>query len=172
MCGAAEAVMVWESGDYSITRFVFQRLLGLVYLVAFLVALDQFRPLLGEHGLLPVPAFIKQVPFREAPSLFYWITKDWAFAVAAWLGVGLSLLVIGGINDRFTWLNAVIWGAMWLLYLSFVNVGQTFYGFGWEDILLEAGFLAMFLGAITVRTPAIVIYLFRWLEFRIMFGAG
>jgi hypothetical protein len=164
--------MVWESGDYSITRFVLQRLLGFVYFVAFLVALNQFRPLLGEHGLLPVPAFIKQVPFREAPSLFYWIPKDWAFAFAAWLGIGLSLLVIAGINDRFTWLNALIWGAMWLLYLSFVNVGQTFYGFGWEDILLEAGFLAMFLGARTVRTPFIVMYLFRWLEFRIMFGAG
>jgi hypothetical protein len=163
---------VWESGDYSLTRFVFQRFLGLVYLVAFLVALNQFRPLLGEHGLLPVPSFIKQVPFREAPSLFFWIPKDWAFALAAWLGIGLSLAVIAGLNDRFTWLNAVIWGAIWVLYLSFVNVGQIFYGFGWEDILLEAGFLAMFLGGRAVRTPVIVMYLFRWLAFRIMFGAG
>ena len=30
--------------------------------------------------------------------------------------------------------------------LSFVNVGQTFYAFGWESILLEACFFAMFLG--------------------------
>ncbi len=61
---------------------------------------------------------------------------------------------------------------MWLLYISFVNVGQIFYGFGWEDILLEAGFFAVFLGARGVQTPVAILYLLRWLEFRIMFGAG
>ena len=35
-----------------------------------------------------------------------------------------------------------MWAALWVLYLSFVNVGQTFYGFGWETLLLEAGLLA------------------------------
>jgi hypothetical protein len=85
----------------------------------------------------------------------------------------LSIIVILGVADRYTsWVNALIWAAIWVLYLSFVNVGQTFYAFGWESILLEAGFFAMFLGARSVRTPIIVIYLLRWLEFRIMFGAG
>jgi hypothetical protein len=59
-----------------------------------------------------------------------------------------------------------------VLYLSFVNVGQIFYGFGWGSILLEAGFLSMFLGGRSVQTPMPVIWLLRWLEFRIMFGAG
>jgi hypothetical protein len=166
-------VLTWFSGDYWLTRLVFQRGLGIVYFIAFLCALNQFRPLLGEHGLLPAPAFMARVSFRESPSLFYLAPKDWAFSAAAWLGLALSCLVIAGVADRYSsWLNAAIWAAMWLLYISFVNVGQTFYGFGWEAILLEAGFFAIFLGSRNVATPLAMIYLLRWLEFRVMFGAG
>jgi hypothetical protein len=165
--------MSWDSGDYWLTRLVFQRALGLVYLIGFLCALNQFRPLLGEHGLLPMAAFVRQVSFRETPSLFFFAPKDWAFTTAAWIGIALSCLVVAGIADRYSsWLNAVVWGAMWVLYLSFVNVGQTFYAFGWESIMLEAGFLAMLLGARSTAPSIIVNYLFRWLEFRVMFGAG
>lgn len=164
--------MTWDAGDYWLTRFVFQRALGICYLTAFICALNQFRPLLGEHGLLPVPIFVRQVGFRETPSLFFFAPRDWAFATAAWIGIVLSCLVIAGIADRYTWLNAVVWAGMWVLYISFVNVGQIFYGFGWESILLEAGFFAAFLGPRTVQTPIVVIYLLRWLEFRLMFGAG
>jgi hypothetical protein len=159
--------------NYWCTRLVFQRGLGLVYLIAFVCALNQFRPLLGERGLLPVPAFVRQVPFRTAPSLFYLAPNDRAFAAAAWSGILLSALVIAGLADRYTsWLNSLVWFGMWLLYISFVNVGQTFYGFGWESILLEAGFLSIFLGARDVQPPLIVIWLLRWLTFRVMFGAG
>jgi Lipase maturation factor len=165
--------VTWETGEYGLTRLVFQRMLGVVYLIAFVCALNQFRPLLGEHGLLPVPIFVREVPFRETPSLFYLAPKDWAFTAAAWLGIVLSCLVIAGFTDRYSsWFHAVVWGALWVLYLSFVNVGQTFYAFGWESITLEAGFFAMFLGARSVRTPIAILYLLRWLEFRIMFGAG
>jgi hypothetical protein len=165
--------VTWETGNYWLTRLVFQRGLGIVYLVAFVCALNQFRPLLGEHGLLPVPLFVKQATFREAPSLFFLAPKDWAFTTAAWIGIALSCLVIAGVADRrYWWLNGLIWFGMWLLYISFVNVGQTFYAFGWESILLEAGFFAIFLGSRRVETPIIVIYLLRWLEFRVMFGAG
>src|SRR5205807_823979 len=64
--------------DYWLTRLVFQRGLGLVYLTAFVCALNQFRPLLGEHGLLPVPIFARQTTFSESPSLFLFVPKDWA----------------------------------------------------------------------------------------------
>lgn len=165
--------MTWDAGDYWLTRFIFQRSLGLIYLIAFLCALNQFRPLLGEHGLLPVPLFIQRASFRQRPSLFFFLPKDWAFAAAAWMGTILSCLVIVGIADRYTWwLNAIVWAGLWLLYLSFVNVGQTFYGFGWEFILLEAGFFSIFLGSRNVQVPILMIYLLRWLEFRVMFGAG
>jgi len=169
----AAAQLIWETGDYWLTRLVFQRALGVVYLIAFLCALNQFRPLLGEHGLLPVPAFVKQASFRETPSLFFLAPKDWAFTTAAWIGIALSILVIAGVADRrYSWLNALVWFVMWVLYISFVNVGQTFYAFGWESILLEAGFFSIFFGSRLVEPPVVVIYLLRWLEFRVMFGAG
>ena len=165
--------MSWEIGDYWLTRLVFQRGLGLVYLIAFICALNQFRPLLGEGGLLPVSAFVRDATFREAPSLFFLAPKNWAFTAASWFGIVLSCVVIGGLADRFSsWVNGLVWALMWVLYISFVNAGQTFYAFGWESILLEAGFFSIFLGARSVQTPLTVIYLLRWLEFRIMFGAG
>src|SRR5438105_2248813 len=158
---------------YWVTRLLLYRGLGVICLIAFLVALNQFRPLLGERGLLPVPLFIKRVPFRLSPSLFYLFPRDAAFTVAAWLGIILSCLVITGISERYgTWLSVAVWAAIYLLYLSFVNVGQTFYAFGWESILLEACFFCLFLGGSRVVPQQIPIWLFRWLLFRIMFGAG
>lgn len=156
-----------------LTRLLLQRGIGCICLIAFLVALNQFRPLLGERGLLPVPLFVKQVPFRSSPSLFYLFPRDWAFLTASWIGILLSCIVIAGIAERYsTWVSVVIWASIYLIYLSFVNVGQTFYGFGWESILLESCFFAMFLGSSRVMPQLIPIWLFRWLLFRIMFGAG
>jgi len=157
---------------YWVTRLLLERGIGLICLIAFIVALNQFKPLLGERGLLPVPLFVKQVPLRETPSLFFWAPRDWAFTAAAWLGIVLSCLVITGISSWYTWLSVTVWLSIYLLYLSFVNVGQTFYAFGWESILLEACFFAMFLGASRIVPQPIPIWLFRWLLFRIMFGAG
>lgn len=163
----------FHSADYSIARLVLQRGLGLMYLIAFTVALTQFRPLLGERGLLPVPRFIEAVPFREAPSLFYWRYSDRLLVGVAGVGALLSLLIVLGLPDRWPVpLTIAIWLVMWALYLSIVNVGQVFYGFGWESLLLEAGFLAAFLGPAWSSVPMPLILLFRWLLFRLEFGAG
>jgi len=163
----------WTADGYWLTRLVFQRALAALYLIAFVNAVNQFKPLVGERGLLPVPAWVENVPFRETPSLFYFAPKDWAFTAAAWTGVALSVLVVAGVADRYSWaLSAAIWAVMWALYLSFVNVGQTFYGFGWESILLEAGFYAIFLGSARTAPTWITLVLLRWLCFRVMFGAG
>ena len=162
-----------DAGNYWLTRIALQRALGLVYLIAFAGVVQQFRPLLGEHGLLPVPAFVQQVPFRESPSLFYLAPRDWAFQGAGWLGVALSLAVLAGAADRLNaWAGAGIWALLWVLYLSFVNVGQVFYSFGWESLLLEAGFFAMFLGSRDMMPNIVNVLIYRWLLFRIMFGAG
>jgi Lipase maturation factor len=158
---------------YWYTRFVFERALAAIYLVAFLVAANQFIPLLGERGLLSAPSFIRQIPFRYAPSLFYLSPTDSAFRTAAWSGVVLSGVALLGWPWLRTWpASAVVWGLLWVLYLSFVNVGQTFYGFGWESLLLETGFLAIFLGGSGEAPNRIVVWLLRWVLFRIMFGAG
>ena len=154
-------------------RLVFQRGLALVYLIAFIAVLCQFKPLLGEHGLLPVPRFIEAASLRESPSIFFWCPRDWAFDLFGWLGAALSLFALSGLSERFgTLVSAGVWGLLWLIYLSFVNVGQTFYAFGWETLLLEAGFLAIFLGPRRSTPPLLVILLYQWLLFRLMFGAG
>ena len=111
--------------------------------------------------------------FREAPSLFLFCPKDWAFTAAAWIGIVFACIALFGLADRYpTWVSMIVWAVMWALYLSFVNVGQIFYGFGWESILLEAGFLTIFLGSRGEVPQTIAIWLLRWLLFRVMFGAG
>jgi lipase maturation factor len=160
-------------GGYWYSRWLFERALALVYAVGFLVALNQFVPLLGEHGLLPVPRFVRQVPFRITPSLFYLAPTDTAFRAAAWLGLALSVVALLGLASRVRSVAAAgVWALLWLLYLSFVNVGQTFYGFGWETLLLETGFLAIFLGGHATRDAIVCPWLLRWVLFRLMFGAG
>ena len=131
-----------DAPTYWISRLIFEKSLALIYLVAFLVAANQYVPLLGSHGLLPIARFTAVVPFRESPSLFYFTQRDATLTAASWLGVALSLLVLTGLPQRSGAITAgIVWGAMWLLYLSFVNVGQTFYGFGWESLLLRDGLL-------------------------------
>ena len=158
---------------YWYSRFVFERMLAAMYLVGFAVAINQFVPLLGERGLLPVSRFTQFVSFRASPSLFYLSPTDTAFRVAAWTGIVLAVLMLTGWpQQRGTIVSAGVWALLWLLYLSFVNVGQTFYSFGWETLLLESGFLAMFLGGSSTAPSMWLIWMYRWLLFRVMFGAG
>ena len=162
-----------EISGYWLTRWLFQRSLALVYLTAFLAVLYQFTPLLGERGLLPVPQFVAQGSFWEAPSLFYWFPQDPAFTACGWLGLVLALVALSGFSERYgTGVSMGVWAALWGFYLSFVNVGQVFYAFGWESILLEAGFFAIFLGSTTTPPSFLTFLLLRWVLFRVMFGAG
>ena len=159
--------------DYWLARLVIERGIGAIYLLAFLVVLRQFTPLLGERGLLPVPDLIAHVPFRASPSLFFVRYSDRILRAVGWTGLGLSVLVVIGMPDGWPLpLEMLVWVVLWALYLSIVNVGQTFYSFGWETLLLEAGFLAIFLGPAWTVTPLPLIYLARWLVFRLEFGAG
>ena len=158
---------------YWYSRLVFERALALVYLVAFLCAANQFVPLVGEHGLLPVSRFVRAVPFRASPSLFFFAPTDTAFRTAAWLGVALSIAALTGIAESLgTIAAASVWAALWLLYLSFVNVGQIFYAFGWETLLLETGFFTIFAGGRSTLPSMWTIWIWRWILFRLMFGAG
>lgn len=166
--------MDWFSApDYRLTRFAIERGIGLIYLVAFLVTLNQFPALLGERGLLPTPRYLRQVSFREAPSLFHLHYSDRFLRIVAVAGLALSAALVCGMPQSGPlWLPMTVWLVLWVLYLSVVNVGQQFYSFGWESILLEAGFLAIFLGNARTAPPFLVLLLFRWLAFRVELGAG
>ena len=158
------------------------RLLGLVYLVGFAIFINQGLPLLGAKGLLPIAEFTERLAgrlggasaaFWRLPSLFWLAHGDGLLLALAWCGALLALLVLLGVT------NAAVMAALWALYMSYVHVGQDWYGYGWEIQLLETGFLAIFLcpiGSIRpfprARPPFLVIALFRWLIFRVMIGAG
>jgi hypothetical protein len=168
---------VLDPGSYRLVRFAFKRLLALTYLLAFLVAVNQFRPLAGEDGLLPLERYVEHLDFCQRPSLLHRRPSDRVAGAMGWAGVALSLVALAGLPGLLPnpWASAaavVVWLALWGLYLSFVNAGQTFYGYGWESMLVETGFLAVFLGAGDAGAPAVVIWLLRWVLFRNMFGAG
>ena len=160
-------------GGYWLTRLLLQRGLGVIYLVAFLVVVNQFRPLCGERGLLPAPAYLQLTTFGETPSIFHVFPKDTAFAFFGWCGVILAIFATTGLSERFgVWFSMSVWFLLWVIYLSFVNIGQTFYAFGWESLLLESGFLAIFLGSSDTEPSTVMIWLFRWVLFRLILGAG
>ena len=166
--------MEWFSAeDYTLARWVFQRGLAAIYLVAFIAALNQFRALLGSNGLLPIPEFVRRVPFRKSPSVFHWRYSDRLFAAVAVAGATLAAATVVGVTDWLPLpLALLVWILLWLLYLSIVNVGQRWYSFGWESLLLEAGFIAIFLGNSSVAVPLPVLIALRWLLFRVEVGAG
>ncbi|MDQ4215128.1 lipase maturation factor family protein [Microbacterium capsulatum] len=166
--------------DFGFAREVLQRGVAALYLVAFVSSLNQFRALLGEHGLLPVPELLARVrrsgpgrwPLR--PTLFRWIRyTDRRLVALCVVGIVIAALLVAGIPQLGSpWLPMVCFLLLWLGYMSIVAVGQTFYAFGWEMLLLEAGFLAAFLGCADQPPPTVVIVLFWWLVIRLEFGAG
>lgn len=168
-----DSVEWFTASGYWLSRLVFQRGLAAIYLVAFLAAALQFRALIGTRGILPVPAFLARVPFRRAPSVFHAYYSDRFFALCAWTGCAVSLALLAGADALLPlWGAMLLWALPWALYLSIVNVGQIWYGFGWESLLLEVGFLAILLGNDRTAPPVVVLFLLRWVLFRVEFGAG
>lgn len=167
---------------YWLTRFMILRLLGIIYAVAFLVTINQIVPLIGSDGLLPVGDYLDMVSsalgsatagFLRLPSIFWVWHSDTALLTMAWIGFVLSCMVVAGFA------NAPLLTVLWFLYLSFIHVGQEWYGYGWEIQLTETGFLAIFLCPLVdwrpfprAAPPKPIIVLFRWLTLRVMLGAG
>ena len=172
-----------ETGpSYWVARFLIVRLLGVVYFIGFLTVIDQALPLLGSDGLTPAADYLGRIEttlgsrsagFVQFPSIFWFRDSDRFLVRVALLGAGASLLVV------FGYANAITLTFLWFLYMSYVHIGQVWYGFGWEIQLLETGFLAIFLCPLldgrpfpARPPPVVVIWLYRWLIFRIMLGAG
>jgi len=144
-----------------------------IYLVAFFSVIRQFKPLLGETGLLPVPEFLRRTTWLDTPSLFHWRYSDRLLDIVAWSGLVLSALALLGIPEHGpTSISVAAWLMLYVLYLSIVNVGQNFFGFGWESMLLEAGFFTAFLGPAHTQPTVIPVLILRWMLFRTEMGAG
>ncbi|MGH3970165.1 MAG: lipase maturation factor family protein, partial [Mycobacterium sp.] len=166
--------MGWfNAPEYWLGALILERGIAVVYLIAFVAAARQFRALIGEHGMLPVPQYLARVSFRRVPSIFALHYSDRFFATVAWVGAAVSTAMAAGLTGLVPlWAAMLIWLLLWILYLSIVNVGQTWYSFGWESLLLETGFLAIFLGNDHVAPPVLTMWLARLLLFRLEFGAG
>ncbi len=165
--------MYWYFGDVTVVRLLVQRGMAAIYLIAFLVVLRQFKPLLGEHGLLPVPEYLRGVRFANAPGLFAWKYSDRLLDAVGWTGTIVSACALLGFTERGPiWVSITAWLVLWFLYLSVVNAGNRFYGFGWESMLIEAGFFTAFLGPRWVAPSVLPVLILRWMLFRTELGAG
>lgn len=166
--------LAWlDARDYEIAREILQRGVAALAVIAFWSTLNQFRPLLGEHGLLPVPELMRMVSKLRGPSVFRWGYSDRRLVAVAATGLVLGASVVVGLPQLGPpWLPMLVFLAMWILYLSIVVVGQTFYGFGWEMLLCEALFTVAFLGSFDQPPPLLILIAIWWLVFRLEFGAG
>jgi hypothetical protein len=154
-------------------RWLVQRGVALTCLIAFANIVRQWVPLLGTHGLTPVTEVLRERPSLASPSLFHLRYSDRLAVAGGWLGVVVSSALVLGLPQRGpAWLPLLSFLLLWALYLSYVAVGRIWYAFGWESLLLEATFLAAFLGSDRTAPPAITLWLLRWLAFRVEVGAG
>ncbi|HEY6656589.1 MAG TPA: lipase maturation factor family protein, partial [Methyloceanibacter sp.] len=167
------SLLLWgrnhEPPRYDLLSFLFLRLLGLIYLAAFVSFAVQEQGLVGSHGILPLAEFVNNVAARFGPERFYlvpmvfWLNdSDAAIQAVCWAGAGLSLLLVVNVLPRLTLF------LLFALYLSLTYAGQVFMNYQWEAFLLETGFAALLLSVAT--TPGI--FLLRWLMFRFMFMSG
>jgi hypothetical protein len=158
-----------EHSSYQLVSSVFLRLLGVIYLIAFASLGVQIEGLAGSQGIIPLGARLAEIAaetglerYVQVPTLFWINSSDAALAGATVAGCLAALLIIFSIGLRAALIIAFV------LYLSLVHAAQPFLSFQWDTLLLETGFLAIFL---TPRSRA-VIWLFRWLLFRLRFMSG
>jgi lipase maturation factor 1 len=166
--------------EFSVSTALFLRLLGGVFLAAFVSLWTQIDGLIGSRGILPISELLAAVPERIGAIRFWFLpTFCWAAAGDAALhiqcaaGALFSLLLLLGI------LPALCVAAATALYLSLSVAGQAFFAFQWDFLLVETGFLAIFLAPLSLRLrfgPAgpsrAALFLMRWLVFRLSLGSG
>jgi lipase maturation factor 1 len=153
-------------------RFVtvenFLRALGAIYLIAFVSFGVQAIGLIGNRGIVPLREYVAAlreaaggVVFHEAPMVFWWGWSDGAIRAVWILGAIAAAVAFSGRWQR------VALGVCLVLWISVCVAGQDFLSFQWDILLSEAGFLALF-----ASHSRIVVWLFRWLIFRLMFFSG
>ncbi len=154
---------------YALTSLLFLRCFGAIYVAAFLSLAVQIRGLVGYGGLLPAEPYLRAAhqgwgasAYWRLPTLFWLNTSDAALFGATLLGAFCGLLILINVFVRPALIAALV------LYLSLIYAGQIFLNYQWDQLLVECGFLAIFL---SVGTPLIV-FLFRLLAFRFLFLAG
>ena len=162
-------------------RWIVLRCLGLIYFSAFYSLLFQIQGLIGPNGILPAADYLKAVgaafpdqKFWFAPTLFWFGASDRALIAVCWLGVIASILLALNL-----WPRASL-AICFACFLSFVCAAQDFSNYQSDGMLLEAGFIALFLsppgflpGLGRANAPSrISLFLLQWEWFRIYFESG
>ena len=161
----------WQqlNSESVLVGWIFLRGLAIIYFAAFASMSMQIEGLIGSNGLLPVSHklllteyFYQDQKFWHTPTIFWLNASDTALRFVCYAGMLLASLLLFNIYTRATLI------ACYCLYLSIVAVGQDFMHFQWDVLLLEIGFLAIFLS----WGSGIIILMFRWLLARFMLMGG
>ncbi len=161
-----------EESTWHTSAALFSRALAFIYLIAFASFGMQVRGLIGSDGIVPAAEYLRIATEQlgtsalwKVPMLFWWAHSDFALLSIAWGGVALSAIAILA-RPHSRW-QRIIFAMLFVYYLSLVSAGQVFMSYQWDLLLLETGFLAIFLLPSQPR-----VWLFQWLLFRLMFESG
>ncbi len=169
-----------------LTRWLFLRLLGVIYLIAFVSLWTQIDGLIGSNGIVPIAPQMEAtraaVEARHIGLQRYWLlpTVCWFSETDRFLhalcgaGTALSVLLIVGIAP----VPMLI--LLWAVYLSLTSVCGVFLGYQWDALLLETGFLAIWFAPLRLlprlsresAPPLLALWLLRLLLFKLMFCSG
>lgn len=157
--------------NYQLTSWLFLRGVALIYFIAFLSLAVQITGLAGPNGILPFYQTLNYAyqesgwfAWWQIPTVFWIDASDMALKMAAYGGVALAVLLFFG-----RWQTGALIG-MYVLYVSLFHAGDLFLSFQWDTLLMETGFLAIFLAR--GGPSRLVILMLHWLLFRLRFMSG
>ena len=156
---------------YQLSCWLFLRGLALIYFIAFLSLAVQITGLAGPNGILPFYETLNYTHVQHGwlawlrfPTVFWLDASDMALKMAAYGGAMLAVLLF---FER--WQTGALIG-MYVLYVSLFHAGDLFLTFQWDTLLLETGFLSIFL--VKGGPNRLLLFMFHWLLFRFRFMSG
>lgn len=165
---------------FSFSAWLFLRVLAVVYAIALVSFAVQWSGLIGPNGLLPAGEFLSAVAQQQGhpawldlPTLCWWVGADRAIPVLCGIGLILAALLFAGLAPAPSLVG------LWVIYLSLCGVGQVFYGYQWDALLLEATLMSVWLAPWSLRPgwrafepPRLGRWLILWLLCRLMLMSG
>jgi hypothetical protein len=163
------------------SRWIFLRALGAIYFSAFFSLVFQIRGLIGPEGILPAGEYLKSVAeqvgharYWYVPSVLWFSSGSHMLTRLCWVGMAAAVLLVLNLWPRGMLVVCFV------CFLSFVSAARDFSGYQSDGMLLEAGFLSIFLapGGLRPRLgethPPLraALYLLLWEWFRIYFESG
>jgi hypothetical protein len=167
--------------DRFLSRWIFLRVLGAIYFSAFFSLVFQIRGLIGPEGILPASEYLNgiaeqvgHVRYWYVPSVLWLSSGLHMLTGLCWVGMAAAVLLVFNI-----WPRGML-AICFVCFLSFVSAAGDFSGYQSDGMLLEAGFLSLFLapdgfrpGFGETRPPVrAALYLLLWEWFRIYFESG